>query len=198
MDGLLVEFAEAGLVWPPAPHVIELPAQGCLPEHRLPLAGPEHGFWQHPHIPVPSDCPQVQAGPLGVPVLLLPLLVISSLSLQPELQGQREGQGCYWGAGLPGGTTPCRDPRRKHAQRACEAAGGLHLLALRTSLGLGQARGEGLRARQIPLLITRPTSSSRDANMSGIALSRPRLRRGKSLEKRPPVCKESFISACSR
>lgn len=126
----------------PVPPVVKLlSARGHLPEHGLPS-------WLGPSMDCGSTLtslcsvtapPRSQAGPLDVPILLLPLLVVSgSLALQPGLQDKegRAATGCW---GHPRGHDPHADPRRKHAQRACEAAGSLRLLAPRNRVS-GRAR----------------------------------------------------------
>lgn len=147
-DGLVVGFAGGWACVAPSLLWLSCPLPGAtLQNTGSPPGRAQAWILAALHVPVLSDRPpRSQAGPLDVPVLLLPLLVVSgSLVLQPGLQDKegRAATGCW---GHPRGHDPHADPRQKHAQRACEAAGRLRLLALQNQVSGragGRVRGRG-------------------------------------------------------
>lgn len=143
--------------------------------------------------------PQVSGRPSGCPHLApAPPRGMGSLALQPGLEDKegRAATGCW---GHPRGHDPHADPRQKHAQRACEASRSLHLLAPRNQVS-GRA-GRRVRGRGPAATFAQPhvlLGSSRDANMSGIALSRLAQERKAWRKDHPFVRKALLVHAAGR
>lgn len=128
----------------PAPCVIELlSAQGCLPEYRLPSwLGPSMDSGSTLTSLCPVTAPQVSDRPPGCPCLAPASPSDITVPVTPARVAGQRGQGCYWArGGRPRRHDPHADPRRKHAQRACEEAGGLHLLAPQNQVSGWARRG---------------------------------------------------------